>query len=630
MSTTRRSATEAYEKTNTRIFPSSGLAAKALAAEVRQLIEERAKQGKHLVLGMATGSTPVPFYRELIRLHQEEKLSFKNVITFNLDEYYGLGAEHPESYARFMADQIFDHIDIPKENINIPSGKVASDQVFAHCRDYEEKIEALGGIDLQILGIGRTGHIGFNEPGSSKDSLTRRITLDRVTRQDAAADFRGEENVPHFAITMGVGTILRGKKLVLMAWGGNKADMVAKAVEGPMTEAISASFLQGHPDAHFYIDSGASRELTRIKLPWLVGPVSWTPRETRRAVCWMAFQTKRPILKLVDEHYNEHGLSDLLSEQGPAYQLNIRIFNQMQHTITGWPGGKPNEDDTYRPERAHPYPKRCLVFSPEPQDAIVAMGSTIERLAEQGNDVHLVAMTSGNLRVSDSEADKFAGTLQELAGMVENSAAWDTQTAYAREALRLLEEKGEFGEDPPLIRQLKALILRGELRDAAHACSIATERVVFMDLPFYEQGRYRRFNSTEADVEALVELLREHKPHQIYATGDAADPSSVSGLCFKVLTAALKVCAAEEWAGNCSIWLYRGKEKALEPHEIDMAIPLSPMQLERKARALSRYGSLSSLELASPESNRQNARNYDALGLAEYEAIECFQKWRRV
>ncbi len=630
MSTPRRSATEAYEKTPTRIFPNSGAAAKELAAEVRKLIEERAKQGKNVVLGMATGSTPVPFYRELIRLHKEEKLSFKNVITFNLDEYYGLGSDHPESYARFMADQIFDHIDIPKENINIPSGKVASDQVFAHCRDYEEKMDALGGIDLQILGIGRTGHIGFNEPGSSRDSLTRRITLDRVTRQDAAADFRGEENVPHFAITMGVGTILRGKKLVLMAWGDNKADMVAKAVEGPMTEAISASFLQGHPNALFYIDTGASRELTRIKLPWLVGPVSWTPRETRRAVTWQAFQTKRPVLKLTDEHYNEHGLSDLLSEQGPAYQLNIRIFNQLQHTITGWPGGKPNEDDTYRPERASPYPKRCLVLSPEPQDAVVAMGSTIERLGEQGNDVHVVAMTSGNLRVSDSEADKFAGTLQELAGVVENPNAWSPQTAYAREALRLLEEKGEFGEDPALIRQLKALILRGELRDAAHACTVANDRVVFLDLPFYEQGRYRRFKSTKADVDALVALLREHKPHQIYATGDAADPSSVAGICFKVLEASFKACEGEEWVGTCSLWLYRGKEKALEAHEIDMAIPLSPMQLERKARALSRYGSLSSLELASPESNCQNARNYDALGLAEYEAIETFQKWRRV
>lgn len=626
----RRTLAESYEKIPTHIFDNSAAAAKALAAEVRQLIEERARQGKNVVLGMATGSTPVPYYRELIRLHREEGLSFKNVLTFNLDEYYGLSGDHPESYACFMREQLFDHIDIPKENIHIPSGTVPGDQVFAHCREYEERIDAAGGIDFQILGIGRTGHIGFNEPGSSRDSLTRRITLDRVTRQDAAADFRGEENVPNFAITMGVGTILRGKKLVLMAWGENKAEMVAKAVEGPVTEAISASFLQDHPDARFFIDSGASRELTRIKLPWLVGPVAWTPRETRRAVCWQALETRRPVLKLTDEHYNEHGLSDLLSEQGPAYQLNIRIFNQLQHTITGWPGGKPNEDDTYRPERATPYPKRVLVFSPEPQDAVVAMGSTIERLVEQGHNVRLVALTSGSLRVSDSEADKFAGTLQELAGVVADSAAWSPQTAYAREVLRQLEEKGEFGEDTPLLRQLKGLILRGELRDAAHACNVANDRVTFLDLPFYEQGRYRRFQSTPADVEALAGLLREHKPHQIYTTGDAADPSSVSGICFRLLEAALKACAGEEWAGSCSLWLYRGKEKPLAAHEIDMAVPLSPMQLERKARALARYGSLSSLELASPESNRQNARNYDALGLAEYEAIETFQRWSRV
>jgi glucosamine-6-phosphate deaminase len=501
--------------------------------------------------------------------------------------------------------------------------------VFAHCRDYEQKIESVGGIDLQILGIGRTGHIGFNEPGSSRDSLTRRITLDRVTRQDAASDFRGEQNVPHFAITMGVGTILRAKKLVLMAWGDNKAAMVAKAVEGPTTEAISASFLQDHEDARFFIDSGASRELTRIKLPWLVGPASWTPRETRRAMVWQAFKIKRPILKLIDEHYNENGLSDLLSEQGPAYQLNIRIFNQLQHTITGWPGGKPDEDDTYRPERARPYPKRCLVFSPEPQDAVVGMGGTIDRLIEQGHDARLIALTSGSLRVPDSEADKFSGTLLELASNAANPAAWGEQVEYAREALTQLEAKGEFGEDTPLLRQLKGLILRGELRDAGHTLGIPAEHIIFADLPFYEQGRYRRFKSTQADIDALVRLLRDHKPHQIYITGDAADPSSVAGICFRLLVSALQACAGEEFAGSCSVWLYRGKERPLEPHEIDMAIPLSPLQLERKANALSRYGALSSLEKEAPESSRENARHYDALGLAEYEAIETFQRWRR-
>ena len=625
-----RPHSEAYEKVPTLIFADSAAAAQALAQEVRELIEKRNLAGQKTILGMATGSTPVPFYRELIRLHKVEGLSFKNVVTFNLDEYYGLGADHPESYARFMAEQLFDHIDIPKENINIPSGMVPGDQVFAHCRQYEEKIESVGGIDLQILGIGRTGHIGFNEPGSSRDSLTRRITLDRVTRQDAASDFRGEQNVPHFAITMGVGTILRAKKLVLMAWGDNKAAMVAKAVEGPMSEAVSASFLQDHDDARFFIDAGASRELTRIKLPWLVGPASWTPRETRRAMVWQAFKIQRPILKLVDEQYNENGLSDLLSEQGPAYQLNIRIFNQLQHTITGWPGGKPDENDTYRPERARPFPKRCLVFSPEPQDAVVGMGGTMDRLVEQGHDVRVVAMTSGSLRVPDSEADKFAGTLLELASNAAQPEFWAAQVEYAREALAILDAKGEFGEDPPLLRQLKGLILRGELRDAAHTLGISGEHVIFADLPFYEQGRYRRFVRTQADVDAMVRLLQDHKPHQIYVTGDAADPSSVAGICFQLLVSALQACAGEEFAASCSVWLYRGKERALEPHEIDMSIPMSPLQIEQKANALSRYGALSSMEKEAPDSNRENARLYDMLGLAEYEAIETFQRWRRI
>ena len=627
---TPATAAEAHEKVSTCIFPSSAEAARALAAEVKQLIETRNRSQQPTVLGLATGSTPVPFYRELIRLHREEKLSFRHVITFNLDEYYGLAADHPESYARFMREQLFDHIDIPAENINIPSGTIASDQVFAHCRDYENKIAEVGGIDFQILGIGRTGHIGFNEPGSSRDSLTRRITLDRVTRQDAAADFRGEENVPHFAITMGVGTILRAKQIVLMAWGENKAGVVARAVEGPVSEAVSASFLQGHSDARFFIDTGASRELTRIKLPWLVGPVSWTPAETRRAVVWQAFQTKRPVLKLVDEDYNEHGLSDLLSEQGPGYQLNIRIFNRLQHTITGWPGGKPDADDTYRPERAKPFPKRCLILSPEPQDAIVGMAGTLDRLVEQGHDVHLVALTSGSLRVPDSEADKFASTLSELGKVVMTPAEWKEQIDYAQTILDLLAEKGEFGEDPPLLRQLKGLVLRGELRDAAQAVGLHADHVHFLNLPFYELGRYRRFVATEVDQSAITQLIRQHKPHQIYCTGDAADPSSVAGITFKLIDTALRSCEGEDWAGTCSLWSYRGREKPFEAHEIDMAVPLSPLQLARKVRSVARYGSLSSLESNVAELNRQHARDYDALGLAEYEAIEAFQRRSRL
>jgi glucosamine-6-phosphate deaminase len=508
----RRSAAESFEKIPTVIFDHSAAAAATLAREVRDLIETRNREGKPAVLGLATGSSPVPFYRELIRLHTDEKLSFKNVITFNLDEYYGLKPDHPESYRRFMGDQLFDQIDIPAENIHIPDGTVPGDQIFEHCRAYEDAIDAAGGIDFQILGIGRTGHIGFNEPGSSRESLTRRITLDRITRQDAAADFRGEENVPRFALTMGVGTILRAKRIVLMAWGENKAGVVAKAVEGPVSEAVSASFLQDHPDARFFIDAAASRELTRVKLPWLVGPVKWTPQETRRAVCWLSSSVKEPVLKLTDEEYNEHGLSDLLSEHGPSYELNIRIFNQLQHTISGWPGGKPDADDTFRPERAKPYPKRALVFSPEPQDAIVSIGATIDRLVEQGHEVHLVSMTSGSLRVPDSGADNFASILLEIAST--SAEGWDEQTDYARHILRLLEDKGEFGEDSPALRQLKGLILRGELRDAAHLLGLGQENITFLDLPFYETGRYRRFQrrrQTAPGVQAAPDLRHRER-----------------------------------------------------------------------------------------------------------------------
>jgi len=622
--TSRRTSAELYEKVPTVIFDSSSAAARALATEVKELILARQQEGKNVVLGLATGSTPVPFYRELIRLHREEGLSFKNVITFNLDEYHGLAPNHPESYFCFMRDQLFDHVDIPAENIHLPSGLVPSDQIFDHCHAYEEMIDAAGGIDFQILGIGRTGHIGFNEPGSSRESLTRRITLDRITRQDAAGDFKGEENVPRFAITMGVGTILRARKIALMAWGEGKAEVVARAVEGAVTEAVSASFLQEHKNARFIIDQPASRELTRIKLPWLVGPVRWSPDETRRAVCWLSSSMKRPVLKLTDEDYNEHGLSDLISEQGPAYQLNIRIFNQLQHTISGWPGGKPGADDTFRPERAKPYPKRCLIFSPEPQDAVVSIGSTIDRLIEQGHEVRVISMTSGNLRVSDSEADKFASTLLELGGTF--SDGWSQQAEYARATLKMLEDKGEVGEDPAPLRQLKSLILRGELRDAAQALGLSHDRITFMDLPFYEKGRYRRFMPDAEDDRAISAMLAEFQPHQIYLTGNAADPSSVAAICYRLVEQTLTSLQGEPWADACSVWLYRAREKALEPWQIAMAMPISPMQLERKARALSRYQSLSSMEQDVTRVNQSTAQQYDALGLADYEAIESFQR----
>jgi glucosamine-6-phosphate deaminase len=614
------SEAEQFEKIPTAVYQTSEDACRVLAAEVASLMRQKDSESKCSVLGFATGSTPVPFYRELIRLHREEGLSFKNVITFNLDEYFGLEPQHRESYYRFMREQLFDHIDLPDSQINIPPGTVSRGQVYAACQDYESKIESAGGIDLQILGIGRTGHIGFNEPGSSQDSPTRMITLDKITREDAARDFLGMENVPRFALTMGVGTIMRARRLALMAWGENKADIVAKAVEGPVTDVISASFLQNHPNAQFLLDRGASQSLTRVRHPWLVGSVKWNDAHTRRGVTWLSNKLQQPILKLLDEHYNEHGMSDLLTDCGPAYQLNIRIFNELQHTISGWPGGKPDEDDRYRPERALPFPKHSLILSPEPSDEIRAVGGTINRLIEQGHTVDVVFLTSGNLSIGDDAAEYFADVLQELAAQ-QPASAWQEPIAYAGQLLADLEKKGPFGEDTQALRTLKGLVRRGEARHALRACGLSANRIHFLDLPFYETGRYRRFQPGETDVTALKECLSKFSPHQIYMTGSASDPSSVPGVCFGVFKQALEKAALND----CCTWLYRSSEKPLQSYEIEMAVPMSPDQLKSKLAALSQYTQENE---STGKRDQAIACYYDQLGLANYEAIEAFQEWR--
>lgn len=625
MKASTSSTAEQFEKIRTRIFSSAAEAAARLAAETRDLIERCNAEGRPAVLGLATGSTPVPYYRELIRLHREEGLSFKNVITFNLDEYQGLGPDHRESYRRFMQEQLFNHIDIPAENTHLPNGTTSLDQVFEECQAYEQAIEAAGGIDLQILGIGRTGHIGFNEPGSTRDSRTRLIALDRLTREDAAADFMGEENVPRFAITMGVGTILRARRIVLMAWGSNKAEIVREAVEGPETEAVSASFLQSHPDAHFYIDEAAAQYLTRIQLPWLVSGVQWDDALTRRAVTWLAGKEKKPVLKLLDEEYNENGMAELLTRHGRAYHVNILVFNRLQHTITGWPGGKPNADDSTRPERATPYPKRSLILAPEPQDDILSMGATLHRLVEHGHDVRVAYLASGDLRVADAEAAKFAKVLLETAAQFH--AGWTEQVAYASKIIDQLAAKGPFGDPPPELRGLKSLIRRGEAREAGQSLGLPASALEFLDLPFYAQGRYRQFRPSEADAAAVRELLEKQQPHQIYVTGHLADPNSVQGVAWRLFTEAWAALSDAPWKKDCRVWLYRGHQKALAPHEIDMAVPISPDELARKIAAIQKFQSHNMSSGLNGEANRHTAREYDALGLAEYEAIESFERW---
>ncbi len=618
---------ERFEKIRTLVSPTSAEASRLLASETASLIRERQEDGKNVVLGLATGSTPVPFYRELIRLHKEEGLSFGNVVTFNLDEYSGLERDHPESYFRFMHDQLFDHVDIPRDQIHIPDGTIPMEDVYEYCLRYEAQIAEAGGLDLQILGIGRTGHIGFNEPGSAADSITRMITLDRVTRQDAAADFMGSANVPRSAITMGVGTILKADRIVLMAWGSNKAEIVQEAVEGVVTDQISASFLQSHEKAVFLVDHAASTRLTRFRYPWLVNPVDWDPAMKKRAVVWLSQKLAKPILKLVDEDYNESGAGELLtSTSEAAYEVNIDSFNRVQHTITGWPGGKPGADDSNRPERAKPFPKRVLILSPEPADAFIGMGGTIERLKEQGHKVHLVFQTSGNLRVSDAAALNFARVVLEMAESLQ-ADGWKNQAEYADSILQALSEKGQFGVDPELVRKLKGLILRGEARDAASVCRLTSEEIDFLDLPFYEEGRYRRFRISDRDVSTLRETLKQQAPDIIFATGSAGDPSSPQAISFAAFAEAFSELSGEAWHKDCNIWLHRGRDRAFEAQEIDMAVPMSPDQVDEKRNAIRKFLSTSD-DTGEPTRNRKIAEQYDALGMAEYEAIEAFQIWK--
>ena len=625
------------ERILTEIFPDADEACRHIAAEIAALIRLHDSTGRPVVLGLATGSTPVRLYRQLIRLHREEGLSFRRVITFNLDEYHGLSPSHPESYRRFMQEQFFNHIDILPENIHVPDGLVPRAEIFASCQAYEDAIAAAGGIDLQILGIGRTGHIGFNEPGSSRESHTRLVTLDSLTRRDAARDFLGEANVPRHAITMGVGTILNARRILLMAWGEAKAGVIAQAVEQPPSDSLPAGLLQGHAAVRFVLDQAAASELTRFKHPWLVGPVDWQPATGRRAVVWLAHTLQKPVLKLLDEDYSEHGMADLLTEQGPAYDLNIRIFNKLQHTITGWPGGKPDADDTHRPERASPHPKRVIVFSPEPSDDVLGMGGTLRRLIRQGHDVTVVYQTSGNLGVPDEEALMATDLVLELGRT--SDAAQNPAANFAREVGRELDAKTAFTSDTAGIRRLKALIRRGEARASLKVCGIDAARLRFLDLPFYEQGRYRQFQIGETDVAAVATLLREIEPHQIFATGHSADPSSVPALSFAVVRRALAQTARDAWRDGCRVWLYRGPDREWEPAEIEMAVPFSPRELTQKIQAIYHHKSQRSQSPVlgaglhetwqqAEHHNRAIARSYDALGLAEYEAIEAFQRWR--
>ncbi len=629
----------AAERVPVRVYRHSAEANCAVAREIADLIRQRAAEGRNCVLGLATGSTPVGVYDELVRMHRDEGLSLANVITFNLDEYYPMQPHELQSYVRFMREHLFDLVDIAPGNWHVPDGTIAVEQVNDHCRWYEEQIAKAGGVDIQLLGIGRTGHIGFNEPGSGKQSRTRLITLDKVTRIDAASDFFGQENVPRRALTMGVGTILEARQVIMLAFGEHKANVLAEAVEKPSSPSIAASYLQQHSNAIVVLDEAAADALTRYRSPWLLGSVEWDDLRIRKAVIWMARKLDKPVLKLTDLDYNENGLQDLLAEHGPAYNINVKVFRHLQATITGWPGGKPahaKQPGDRATAHDHIFPKRVLVFSPHPDDDVISMGGTLIRLVDQGHEVHVAYQTSGNIAVFDEDAIRFADFMAEFNRHFDVSPQRTAELeAHVEEFLR---NKQPGSVDSPEVQMIKTLIRRSETRAAGRCCHIPVERLHFMDLPFYETGRVKKKPLGEIDVRLTVELLRKFQPHQIYTAGDLSDPHGTHRTCLAAVLRACRECESEAWYRDCEVWLYRGAWQEWAPHQIEMAVPLSPSELDRKRAAIFKHESQKDRALfpgpdmrefwqRAEQRNRETARVYDRLGLAEYEAIEGFVQW---
>ncbi|MBP9875066.1 MAG: glucosamine-6-phosphate deaminase [Haliscomenobacter sp.] len=627
---------KSLEKLPTKVWPEAKEGSIHVARSIALAIRQKQQDGEHIVLGLATGSSPIQVYQELVRMHKEEGLSFSNVITFNLDEYYPMQPDAQQSYVRFMKEYLFDHIDINPANIHIPDGTLPLDKVEAFCINYEKMIDQAGGIDIQILGIGRTGHIGFNEPGAFETSATRLVRLDALTRRDALKDFPSEEEVPYRAITMGIKTIMKAKAIYLLGWGQHKAEVLQRAVEGHITPSIPASFLQGHPNTKVYFDHGAAEELTRFKAPWLVGLCNWDNDLICKAVTWLSLTVDKPILKLTNEDYNENGLSDLVVEHASSYELNIQIFNRLQHTITGWPGGKPGADDKTRPERATPAKKRVIIFSPHPDDDVISMGGTFLRLVEQGHEVHVAYQTSGNLAVHDHDALRYLEFFQEFAEMGGSDQESDKKR---QKLLKFLRTKSPDQVDLPEIRTIKGLIRRGEARAGARFCGLDDKHLHFLDLPFYETGRTRKNPISQADIHIVANLMEQIKPHQVFAAGDLADPHGTHRVCLDSIFGAFEGLKEEPWMQDCWLWLYRGAWHEWSVDEIEMAVPISPEQLLKKRRAIFMHQSQKDRPpfpgnderefwQRAEDRNRGTAKTYRNLGLPEYEAIEAFRRWK--
>lgn len=632
------SMVDSFEKIPVRIYPDLKEGSKFAAREIADVIRSKQAAGLPCVLGLATGSTPRSTYAELVRLHKEEGLSFKNVITFNLDEYYPIENDALQSYNRFMHVHLFDHIDIDAKNIHIPDGEVPKEKVKEYCLEYERMIEEAGGIDLQVLGIGNNGHIGFNEPGSSIMSRTRLVTLDNSTRIANSHEFANISEVPRLAITMGISTILKAKRILLMAWGPAKTAVVQKSVEDNVTEQIPASLLQQHNDSLFILDETAAADLTRFKSPWLTGDIAWTPKMIRKAVVNMSLKVNKPLLSLTNNDYRDNGLGDLLVEKGDAYEINLQVYYMLRDSITGWPGGKPDLHLPNHPERTKPYPKRCVIFSPHPDDDIISMGGTFQRLHDQGHDVHVAYQTSGNIAVTDEFVTRF----MDFAVGFEDMFGVDSKKSkeIMDQARQYLRVKKSNQVDTPDIRSVKGLIRRCEAKATCRYVGIKEENIHFQNLPFYETGTIEKKPMGEEDIKLTMDLLRQVKPHQIYAAGDLADPHGTHKVCLDIVFESLRRIkeAGDEWVKDCWVWLYKGAWQEWDLSEIEMAIPMSPDQVLKKRFGIFIHQSQKdSVPFQGSDSrefwqraedrNANTANLYAQLGLTKYAAMEAFVRW---
>ena len=628
---------ESFEKVPVQIYKNSTEGSNAVAAQIAALIKEKQAKKLPCVLGMATGTTPILLYKELVRLHKEEGLSFKNVVTINLDEYYPIEKSAYQSYWSFMHRHLFDLVDIDPKNIHLPNGEWTKENLKESCTSYEQTIEKTGGIDLQILGIGKNGHIGFNEPGSSFHSKTRVIHLDQQTRIANTYEFHDLNKVPKLAITVGISSIMKAKKIVLLAWG-DKASIVAKSIEGDVTEQIPASVLQNHDDCTFVIDEMAASDLTRNKAPWLTGSNEWTPQIIKRAVISLALKLGKTVLSLTADDYKENSLSDLLVLKESVYDINLQVFYMLRDTITGWPGGKPNAVIPAHPERSAPHPKKVLIFSPHPDDDIISMGGTFMRLQEQGHDVHVAYQTSGNIAVTDEFVTRFldfAVGFEDLFG-IDNKKSQEILI----NARKFLADKQSTHLDTAEIRAIKGLIRRCEAKATCRYVGLKDTNYHFLDLPFYETGTIDKKPMSELDIRITMDLLNELKPHQVYCAGDLADPHGTHKVCLEIIFESLRrlKAAGESWVKDCWVWLYKGAWQEWDVSEIEMAVPMSPDQVLKKRFGIFIHQSQKdSVPFQGTDSrefwqraeirNANTADLYASLGLTKYAAIEAFVRW---